>query len=180
MGISKVLQWFCWVAYYICLEGLSYWRLQVNSDGSTTRVSFQFALYVFLSQRENSTLDQDSLSNLSHAHLFFSGSWTHSSESCCYCWSRASSLWLVQKDDSGLQTYGWQSLHSLLVNVKYNNIKLLAAWQGFQGQLPLNLFCLLRILQGRQIFNPYLCCLLPFQLSLWCCLKAMSPLRILL
>ena len=42
----------------------------MNSDRSTTRVSFQFALYVFLSQRENSTLDQDSLSTLSHAHLF--------------------------------------------------------------------------------------------------------------
>lgn len=44
----------------------------MNSDRSTTRVSFQFALYVFLSQRENSALDQDSLSTLSHAHPFFS------------------------------------------------------------------------------------------------------------
>ena len=95
LGISKILQQFCWVSYCICLEGLRYWRLQVNSDRSTTRVSFQFFLYVFLSQRENSTLDQDSLTTLSHAHLFFSGSWPHSSESCCHCWSRASSLWLV-------------------------------------------------------------------------------------
>ena len=43
----------------------------MNSDRSTTRVSFQFSLYVFLSQRENSALDQDSLSTLSHAHPFF-------------------------------------------------------------------------------------------------------------
>ena len=85
----------CWVSYCICLEGLSYWRLQVNSDRSTTRVSFQFALFAFLSQRENSSLDRDSLSTLSHLHLFFLGSWPHSSESCCHCWSRASSLWLV-------------------------------------------------------------------------------------
>ena len=89
---SSVILLSCLLYIFLCLEGLSYWRLQVNSDRSTTRVSFQFALFAFLSQRENSTLDQDSLSTLSHAHLFFSGSWTHSSESCCHCWSRASSL----------------------------------------------------------------------------------------
>ena len=152
LGISKVIQWFCWVACCIWLEGLSYWILQVNSDRSTTRVSFQFVLYVFLSQRENSTLDQDSLSNLSHAHLFFSGSWTHSSESCCYCWSRASSLWLVQKDDSGLQTYGWQSLHSLLVNVKYNNIMLQVAWWGLSRSIPPQLVLLIENSSGLSHF----------------------------